>query len=89
MVWVICITTMATAEDSDAASQRSELKRSWSGIRLNNLVIQMPTSALKKCPKMTERGCANGTSIAPKQRTADAPYKLILVATFIHSVSPF
>lgn len=65
VVWVICITTMATAEDSDAASQRSELKRSWSGIRLNSLVMQMPTSALKKCPNMTARGCASGTSIAP------------------------
>lgn len=65
VVCVICITTMATAVDSDAASQRSELKRSWSGIRLNSFVMQMPTSALRKWPKMTERGCASGTSIAP------------------------
>lgn len=65
MVWVICMTTMATAEESDAASQRSELKRSSSGIRLKSFVIQMPTRADRKWPKIRARGWAKGASIAP------------------------
>lgn len=76
MVPVSCMTTMAVAVDNEAASQRRDSKRSWSGIKLNSLVMQIPIKALKKWPKIKERGCASGLSIAPKTRTADAPYRL-------------
>ena len=73
VVPVNCITTIAIAVESEAASQRRDSKRVWSGIRLNNFVMQMPIKALKKWPKIRARGCASGLSIAPKTRTADAP----------------
>lgn len=74
MVPVNCMTTIAVAVERDAASQRSDSKRAWSGMRLNNFVMQTPMRALKKCPNINARGCASGLSTAPKQRTADAPY---------------
>lgn len=57
--WVVpvsCITTMAIAVDNEAASQRRDSKRAWSGIRLNSFVTQTPINALKKWPKIKERG---------------------------------
>lgn len=74
--WVVpvsCIITIAIAVDKEAASQRNDSKRAWSGMRLNNLVTQRPVRALKKWPKIRARGWARGLSIAPKTRTADAP----------------
>jgi hypothetical protein len=73
VVPVSCMTTIAVAVESDAASQRSDWKRASSGMRLKSFVMQMPTKALKKWPNIKARGCARGLSIAPKQRTADAP----------------
>lgn len=74
MVPVSCMTTIAMAVEREAASQRSDSKRSASGMRLNNLMTQIPVRALKKWPKTRARGCARGTSMEPKTRTADAPY---------------
>jgi hypothetical protein len=56
VVLVSCMTTMAIAVDNEAASQRNDSKRAWSGMRLNNLVTQRPVKALKKCPKIKARG---------------------------------
>lgn len=74
VVPVSCMTTMARAVDKDAASQRSDSKRAWSGIRLKSLVMQTPINALKKWPNTKARGWARGASIAPKTRTAEAPW---------------
>lgn len=80
VVPVNCMATMASAVDSEAASQRSDSKRAWSGNRLNNFVTQMPIRALKKWPKIRARGWARGASIAPKTRTADAPWLIVVRA---------
>lgn len=80
MVPVNCMATIASAVDSEAASQRTDSKRAWSGIKLNSFVMQMPIRALKKWPKTRARGWARGASIAPKTRTADAPWPIVVRA---------
>lgn len=78
VVPVNCMATMARAVDNEAASQRSDSNRAWSGIRLKSFVMQMPIKALKKWPKTRARGWASGASIAPKTRTADAPWSILV-----------
>jgi hypothetical protein len=65
VVLVRCMTMSAIAVARLAASHWS--RGSGSSWRLNWKIVAMmtPTRPLKKCPKMSERGCARGTSMAP------------------------
>lgn len=48
VVSVTCMTTMAMAVESETANQRSESNLVVDGMRLNSLVMHIPTSTLRK-----------------------------------------
>lgn len=73
VVFVTCITINAIAVERDAASHCKFGFASLCKSRSNMVAMITPVRALKKWPKIRERGCARGTSIAPYMRIADAP----------------